>query len=413
MKAVSYGAVWALSAGVCLGCDALPADDADGGVDASQPVVVDGLRVVGLCPAAAGALDFDFVLTAGGSPVEAETLLDGFDATAGDTLRFDDFSFRLPPVFDDIEAGSAVVEDAMRARRTLTLEPTQLTYDPIGGADGQGRARLVVFMLDHSGSLVGVDPATMMFDPTQASDRDDIRISFFQQLTGALLADDEASGDATLLSVVSFSGDSTHITPEASTPVRNGSAIREALGALQFDESGETPLTRALVDVRQRIIAPNADADPLVILFTDGVEDGDPTDVDGAFDRAVADYAGADGAPIPVIVLHLQPPAAVRSERRGRNPRLLDLACRSGGEYIFLERETALIEDAGLLASVVARARGRWRLSTDREAVGEALAPGGWLLSTRLELTLGGATLAHDMERAPPLPESRVFFTQP
>lgn len=313
-------------------------------------------------------------------------------------------SFVAPSNFGDLAEGEAAAEDGAGAMRAVSMAAESFAFAPTGGPGRAMDPRLVLLMLDHSGSLVGIDPFTGLFDFEQASDPEDRRISFFQQLIGILPAED-------FLSLVSFSGDFADITPEYSTPVRNKDVILEGLNALQFEEDGTTPLTRALEDTRQRVIEPNGAMNPVVILFTDGIESGDPTDEPGAFERAVAGYADREPGPIPVIVLHLQPPVSVPAEHRGRSARLAELACRTGGEYFFLPEADRLTTDIDLLRHVAWRLAGAWRL-----AVTTGLAevpPGEWFVSTRLLLEDGDLSLSAELQdEGPTGPDRRLWFVK-
>ena len=358
-----------------------------------------------------GQIDFSVMLLDGTRALLPDTRLNGEVEPVGGLLDFDNFAFSKAPSNADLNIAEPAVATLGEGGdpQGVGLNPIGLEFVYSGGIDRQRDPRLVVFMLDHSGSLVGVDPFSMMFDPTRASDSDDQRISFFQQLIGNL-------PNEYLLSLVSFSGDFADITPDYSTPVRNKSVILEGLNNLQFEEGGTTPLTRALDDTRSRVIEPNAGMNPVVILFTDGVEDGDPTDSEGGFEAAIDGYANRAGAPIPVIVIHLQPPPAVPAEQRGRSARLAELACRTGGEYIFLQNADEFTTNNNLQPAVLNRIVGVWRLSAQSTLSNAGFGPGGWLLSTQIAVTLAGRSLSADLQRAREssgtFSDTRVWFSK-
>jgi len=357
-----------------------------------------------------GELDFSVMMLDGNRALVPETLINGEVAPVGDLLDYTNFTFSKAPSDSDLMFAepAVAVNDAMQPQG-VGLNPIGLDFLYSGGIERQRDPRLVVFMLDHSGSLVGVNPFTMMFDPTQASDSDDQRISFFQQLIGNL-------PNEYLLSLVSFSEDFADITPEYSTPIRNKSVILAGLNELQFEEGGTTPLTRALDDTRTRVIEPNAGMNPVVILFTDGVEDGDPTDGDGGFEAAIDGYANRAGAAIPVIVVHLQPPANAPADQRGRNARLAELACRTGGEYIFLQNADEFTTNSNLQTAVLNRIVGVWRLKAQSTLSNPGFDPGGWLLSTQIEVTLAGESRIADLQRSREstgdFSDTRVWFSK-
>lgn len=338
-----------------------------------------------------GQVDFSVMLLDGTRALLPDTRLNGEVEPVGGLLDYTSFAFDPAPsdlMYNFSTAGAAIGPDG--SPQPVGLQRSSLDFVYSGGEDRKNDPRLVVMMLDQSGSLVGFDPFNGMFDPRQASDRADQRLSFFQQLIGNLPNEYH-------LSLVSFSGDFANITPEYSTPVRNKSVILEGLNALQYTEGGTTPLARALKDTRERVIEPNGGMNPAVILFTDGVEDGDPTDGNGAFAQEVTSYE-RDGNPIPVIVIHLQPPVDVPAERRGRNARLAELACRTGGEYIFLPDAEQFTTNNNLQAAVLNRIVGVWRLRADSTLSGPDFEPGGWLLSTQITVSLAGRELSTDLQ---------------
>ncbi|MEZ4467056.1 MAG: hypothetical protein R3F43_22060 [bacterium] len=129
----------------------------------------------------------------------------------------------------------------------------------------------------------------------------------------------------------------------------------------------------------------------MVVLLTDGVEDGDTSDdEDRSRLKAAIDSYEADG--IPVIVLQLQPPVS-SGLPRGRDPMLVELACRTGGEHLFLEQASEFTESRSPLGDIVRnRLVGSWVLRTTTTLDGPAFGPGEYFLSTQLTVQLGGET---------------------
>ncbi len=359
-----------------------------------------------------GQIDFSVMLLDGTRALLPDTRLNGEFAPVGELLEFDDFRFSLAP--NDAgsgfaQAAVALGPDAMP--RGVDLNPIGLEFAYSGGEDRRRDPRLVVMMLDHSGSLAGIDPFTGDYDPGKASDPNEQRISFFQQLVSTL-------PDDYLLSLVSFKEGLANITPDLSTPIRNKSVILEGLNELQFDQRGTTPLTRALNDTRNRVIEPNGNMNPVVVLFTDGVEAGDPSDAGGQFEEAVAGYADRAAGAIPVIVIHLQRAdhPDIPAEQRGRNAKLAELACRTGGEYIFLPNADEFTTNNNLQPAVSNRIVGVWRLAAESTLSNAEFEPGGWLLSTQVEVTLAGRSLATPLQRAressDEFTDTRVWFSK-
>lgn len=341
----------------------------------------------GVCPAEGDEIVFELMPLDGAAALTPGTRLEGAMQPLGEVWSAADVRFSI---VDEGPAGDGTVEVPGGDLSPITLDPVALEYATLGGAGRAGDATLVVLMMDHSGSMVGRDPITDEFDPSRASDLNDLRLAFMSQWL-------ERLPDDVLVSLVPFQGEFADITPEFSTPTRNRDVIAEGLETLQFDESGPTPLTRTLRDSLERIIEPNPAMNPVVLLFTDGVEDGDPTDQQGGFERVVDAYANGS-TPTPVIVMHLQPPGTLPDARRGRDPRLVNLACRTGGAYVFLPSAEGLLVDPELMTRMVNRIGGAWRarVRSDVEA-GEA----PQLISTEVEVEIDGRALRYVFARAP------------
>ena len=249
--------------------------DSTVGLDPSQTSFTN-LVVPGACKASDNLSRVEFsVMLLGGT----EALLPDSDIArepVTDLLDLNGFQFRLTQ--DDrgtIEQTSVVVDCDLcgpsslgtMTKQGVGLRVTDFNFHYSGGEDRRGKRKLIILMLDHSGSLVGVNPTDDTdVKPGRGSDRDDQRISFFLQLVGNLPADH-------YMSLVSFNGDFANISDQYSTPTVNRDVIREGLEKLNFNEAGKTPLARALDDVYERIIVPNyEDLNPVVVLFTDGAE---------------------------------------------------------------------------------------------------------------------------------------------
>ncbi|MGK0360564.1 MAG: hypothetical protein ACI9U2_002877, partial [Bradymonadia bacterium] len=183
-------------------------------------------------------------------------------------------------VASGLSNGVGLVSDAVR-------------FDFTGGADRKDDERLVVFALDHSGSLIGEDLVNGGVDISVATDIRDERIAFFRTLVGQL-------PESISLSLVSFQGqlpiiDAGQNGDGPAVPTRNRDIIFNALSDLESGSSGTTPLARTLADTLSSILLPNIqrangsnDLNGALVLFTDGVEIGDPTDTN---DRAGLDRA--------------------------------------------------------------------------------------------------------------------------
>ena len=165
-----------------------------------------------------------------------------------------------------------------------------------------------------------------------------------------------------------------------------------------------------------------ADHNPVVIVFTDGLEEkiengqlvggddskgyvingnGRTDDTVPGFNDILAPgqsrdlYAGGvngSGIPVPVIVMHLQPPAT-SPYLRGRDKRLQQLACDTGGEYVFLENPSQFTISSNLQSMIANRIAGAWHLDVQTSLSSPNFDAGGngYLLSTSLQVTLAAS----------------------
>jgi len=276
------------------------------------------------------------------------------------------------------------VQSGLRAG--VNLEPENLSFHYSGGKDRHEKEDeiLLMILMDHSGSLTGEDPHTGAIDPNAATDFDENRIGFFQQLVRNL-------PDNISLSLVWFNGSRPTIEEAYATPTKNKSIINDGLDKLNRDATGQTPLAGTLAEVKESIIDGNQSYIPVVLLFTDGVEAGDSST--GGFDLAKATdlYVSEQ---IPVIILELQPQK--NSEYylpTGRNPELVKLACRTGGEYLALERAEEFTNGlSNLEATVRSRIPGAWKLTVSSTLSENLFDLDEYFLSLDLSVTLGGIT---------------------
>ncbi|MCA9546730.1 MAG: hypothetical protein KC613_20130, partial [Myxococcales bacterium] len=103
-----------------------------------------------------------------------------------------------------------------------------------------------------------------------------------------------------------------------------------------------------------------------------------------------------------------QPPPASPLER-GRSAKLQDLACLTGGEYIFLENASQFTGGVRDLVEIVRnRIRGVWRLRVRTDM--PMLNAGNYLLSTVLTATVGESQHADTMEKLPGSDDTRLWF---
>ena len=329
----------------------------------------------------------------------------------GDTLTPQSFQF-VPPNIDGAESadrGVAEPEAPGGARVGIDLQPQNLEFVWNGGEARKDDDRLVVLLLDNSGSLEGLDPRTGAFAPAAASDEKEQHITWFQDfvLSEALPA------ESTWFSLVSFQNRLPELTDAFAVPTRNRDVLHNpdvanpepegenGLAKIGRKEGGQTPLASALDRTYEAVIKANPDLNPVIVLFTDGVEESDDPDKNigdvstVGLDAVVPKLAGHtfDGAvtPVPVIVMHLQPSVG-SGYRRGRDKRLAELACKTGGAYLFLERADDFQTNDDLQPMVRSLVTGHWRLTAQTTLDNAAIPSGPVLVSAELGLELGGVT---------------------
>jgi len=347
-------------------------------------------------------------------------LLDGVDAILpSDRLKretrpvFDLLTEDLTESFGFSRPANAMVDIAQPAFAQnpagditgVGLEARGLRFQWTGGIDSKDEDLLIVFALDHSGSLLGIDPRTGDVQLQEGSDPKRERITFFSQAI-------DGFPENAFMSVVSFSGEFANVTPECSTPTLNRDVIQDCLTGLQRGEGGFTPLADALDKSLRQVVSGNDDLNPVIVLFTDGTEDeGDVSTK--TLDEVKADLVAAE---VPVIAIHLKPADPdFPPEVRNRSAALQDLACQTGGEYLFVERAEQLSDErtSNLQAIVTNRVRGIWRLRTETTLARDDFPPDEYLLSTEVKVTLTGKSRSFALTRkqdAQKFNDTRLWF---
>ena len=395
-------------------CALLTACDATVGLDTTRSTFTD-LLVPGAC-----RLNDDLSVTR----ISAMMLLDGREAIlptdklrrqpmpVGDLINAGDFGFNLPqsrPIETDKEA---IVERASGApTEGVGLQINEVGYHWSGGEERSRDGRLVVFLMDSSSSLIGENARTSDLKLELATDLADERITFFRELLGMLPEED-------WVSLLWFNGSfpTLHDDRESgisySRPTRNRDVINDGLTELSLKETGTTPLAAGLDLTMKSLIDENRDLNSVVIMFTDGVEERDAS-TDVTIEQVTELYEQHD-PPIPVIVLELQPDEAT-GFHTGRSRELVELACRTGGEYLFLEKASNF-SGAKRLPIVRNRITGTWWLTVTTTLGGSDFGPDEYLLSSELSLTLDGKSRAAPLvrsredERSEEFRDTRLWF---
>ena len=388
-------------------------------LDTTLPQLTD-VYVSGVCPAGEGGgvdkLNLSVVLlNQGNLGNESDNLLptsrvkkerrnvgEIFEDTSIDNL----VSFNRPARADqdapNTTTNSYIQEaDASGPGKGVALKPRQLVFEYTGGSSDDSRDHLVLLVLDQSGSLVGKIP-NMPPDPNQATDFTNQRITFFKQFIQNLPKE-------YALSLITFNdrftdylskGEVTSDPNSTSQPLLNRDIIEDRLDSLTsaMEREGGTPLKEAIKDTVAFVNEYKNDYRISVILFTDGIgELGDTSpsqDVD-LFAKA-SELAMSN---VPVHVLDLQPPATVDPQFRGRSIDLSDVACATGGDYIFVKNSNEFTNSKRLSPILQNRIVGRWILKTDTDLNDNQLVPPDedYLLSTDLKVNVGSVSVVDSL----------------
>lgn len=297
------------------------------------------------------------------------------------------------------------------------LEPVDLRYVSAGG-DARATAPLhVILLLDHSGSLRGQRDPTLAPDASKASDLRSEHLELFAQLVRTQrLADDTA------FSLVWFHDREVFITPEFGTASTDRTRLvcpdgaapcladptKDGLARLATGQVGGTPLTDALDTTFDDVIAPalGAGRNPVVVLFTDGVENGDTSAVPERLPLVVGRYVETA---VPLAVVHLEP-ASPSADPRGPAVEFNALACATGGQYLYVARPDDFASQ-DLRSRLLAALFGAWKTRVTLDMAAPA-ASGPALLTTHLTVVTGPAFLDTTLAEPaiPGAPDTRVLL---
>lgn len=391
-RAYTAATAVALAAAGLVGCDSTV------GLDTTRSQYT-RLIVTGACqPQGLGQIELSTLLLNG--PEEAllpSAKLRGQSKTVGEVLRPADFRFSHIASAVGLEKQAYIEDPSMPGSRVpvaLNVEGVEFAYP--GGEEKLKKPRLVIFLIDHSGSLAGIDKFGAVREGS-ATDPNDQRVTFFSQLLHSL---PDKSDEVSLV----WFNDLPHF--DAAEPTKNRDIINDALDDhIAFGETGRTELGLALQQTYDSLVRPNLDARrPIVVLFTDGFEGEDPPDLGGVTQQ----YGQSD---VPIVVLDLQGRAL--SERpQGRDGVLRDLACGTGGDYVFIKNAEAFT-DPNIVPLVRNRLLGSWKLKVQTSLPVTSFGQEA-LLSTTLSATVGESENSYSMENSTEsfFNDSRLWFTK-
>lgn len=393
------------------------------------------LEVPGICPIRddLSQVGLSVTLLDGASSLRPKTRIRG--QFVGDLLSVENFGFSQAPQDEDAGIAEPVVvevDDYTDSKFGVQWSPVGLEYLYAGSEDRQDQEKLVVLIMDHSGSLAGLDPQTGRPANELRSDYRDERISFFNQFVDLLGEDDwmslvkmnDRGGNIAQCEVAEACGMPERV---CSDPTKKREPVKCGLSSLQFNEQGLTPLNETLKRAMDAIIRPNVDPlrtskplNPVVVVFTDGTEDGDPSgDLFGENGAASIYKTGIAGQSVPIIFVHLSAPRTSRFfiEPSGRSKEFHKLACETGGEYLFVQSASEFLDNSVYLSRVLSnRVHGVWRMRVDTNLADTQFEPGGYLLSTTLGVILDGQQRIKELQYNPGLVygqrEARLWFAK-
>ena len=429
MKRTALNAILGAAPLVALGCDSTVA------LDPTQPSLTT-VYVSGVCRAeetagdltgaqVSGELDLSLVLLNQGSDANASLLpttrvRGAYDTVENVIKQGNSVRFSLPQTAETEAPGVttsafAAKDSAPTAGSGLAFSFNRIDFEYAGGEAAKELDPYIILLMDQSASLIG-KRSDADFDIVNATDRFDQRISFFSELIQSL-------PDNYRVTVMgfseSFADDSqanlTLPSESSSLPRRlgdtlNGQPYRKTVDAYLTELKSKnnlkigTPLTKALEKANSFAQSTKGKLRPMVVLFTDGLEDGDSSSNVKTPEELSTLYSGID---VPVHVVHLQPPPSL-PESRGRNKGLASLSCGTGGDYLFVESTDEFSKGNRLGQILANRFLGRWLLNvkTTLDDNSNFAGPQGYLISTDISVTLGKDTRVYSASRS--LDESRA-----
>lgn len=337
--------------------------------------------------------------------------------TVGELLMTSDFTFSLPSIAET-EAGNLqgvaymTNDDDPSMISKLAIDPIGVQFDYVAGEDQQDKAPYVIFVLDQSSSHIG--ETAIDLDLNKATDSSDQRISFFTQVIKNLphsyfasiisyrgSFDDALKEDNPTNVPLSLNPKTTYAYEEDGVrKEKNGAEIlTDRLKTFTVKKNLEvgTPMILALKSALKlakdsRDNPPSSKGvRPVVVLYTDGIEEGDTSGSTETLSDMAALYAEAG---IPVHVMHLNLPFAFSDDERRRDVELGQLACKTRGDYIFVQKDKSFSESNIFQQVISNRIDGRWLLKVQSDFQNVDVFPReqGYLFNTTLKVSLGAET---------------------
>ena len=361
----------------------------------------------GACQTGGSEIDLSVVLVNQGDSASSNILPTTRVAKEGATpveelISSGSFAFNKTPIMQDkIDRGLltegvayAEAEDGLMIAepKTVGLEPRNVSFEWASSDPEAGRVPLLILLMDQSSSVLGLPPSRSL--QQYGSDITHQRITFFNSLIKSL----DERYEVALLTFSGFTSNYGSDNSLVNTPTRNLGEVTSALEDLKYSMAYDqrTPLARALGDAKLMVEGLEQDTyDPVVVVFTDGVESGDNSMGGETIDQLAPFFVQRH---IPVHTIHLQAksdPAgdmAEEDERRKPLESMSRLACQTGGDFYFVRKPEDFTNNNDLGTMLRNRLTGRWSLkvqSTLFSDLAQSDAP-GVMLTTQLEASLAG-----------------------
>ena len=329
-----------------------------------------GVYASGACKLNANTLDLSVVLINQGDAASANILPNSKVAKAGlqtvdELLSSESFQFNPPPImaarleqnnltnmFKQFDSGSAYseTEDELLIGnpKTIELVTKSVKYEWASSDPEAEKIPLLVLLMDQSNSVLG---HTRTGGQQYGSDYDHQRITFFKSLIKGL----DPKFEIALLTFSDFTSDFGSDGNEVDTPTLNRDLISNALEDLKYSGkyNARTPLKQALSDAKSMIEGLEPDTyEPVVVVFTDGIEGGDNSMGAPSISDLAAFYV-ARHIPVHTIQLQAKQDPMGEDEEEAKRPLPVEemsrLACQTGGDFYYIRKANEFTTNNDLL----------------------------------------------------------------
>ena len=336
----------------------------------------------GACKVTENEIDISVVLVNQGDSTSSNILPTTRVAKEGATpvaelIDSGSFIFNPPPIMEAkveqgiLEGGNAYGESEtglMNGKKpgTVELSPKNVDFQWSSSDPEAGRIPLLILLMDQSNSVLGLSRSEQRF----GSDIGHQRITFFKSLIKNLNDNFEVA----MLTFSGFTSDYGSDSSVVNVPTVNRELVGSALEELKFSNKYEarTPLSQALNDAKSLIESQVPDTyDPVVVVFTDGLEDGDNSMGGPSIDE-LATFFVQRHVPVHTIQLRAKQdtnPASGDLDAESKRPKPLEkmsaLACQTGGDFYYIRNAEDFTSNNDLGPMLRNRLTGRWSLKVN------------------------------------------------